>query len=70
MRKTSAAVARLSQSERAGQSAAPGPGVVRMHQGDPDFATPRHILEALNDALEAGFFDGNWQLPQATKAAP
>lgn len=55
MRKTSAAVARLSQSERAGQSAAPGPGVVRMHQGDPDFATPRHILEALNDALEAGY---------------
>ncbi|MDP8921857.1 MAG: pyridoxal phosphate-dependent aminotransferase [Chloroflexota bacterium] len=55
MRQPSAAVQRLSQSERAGQPAPPGPGVVRMMQGDPDFPTPRHIVEALGDALEQGY---------------
>ena len=55
MRHPSAAVQRLSQSERAGQPAPPGPSVVRMMQGDPDFPTPRHIIEALGDALEQGY---------------
>ena len=70
MRQPSAAVQRLSQSERAGQPPPPGPGVVRMMQGDPDFPTPRHILEALGDALEQGYthyapFQGDPELRRA-----
>lgn len=32
----------------------PGPGVVSLLNGDPDFATPEHIRRALADAVEAG----------------
>src|SRR5436189_247005 len=37
-------------SERAGATAPPGPGVVPMQQGDPDFRTPPHIVEGLKAA--------------------
>jgi aspartate aminotransferase len=71
--KPSAVIERLSRSERAGASAPPGPGVVPMQTGDPDFATPRHILEALGDALERGYthyapFQGDPELREAIAA--
>ncbi|MCC6176420.1 MAG: pyridoxal phosphate-dependent aminotransferase [Chloroflexi bacterium] len=67
MRQPSAVIQRLSQSERAGASAPPGPGVIPMQQGDPDFPTPHFVVEALNDAVEAGYthyapFQGDLQL--------
>ncbi|MFN8523098.1 MAG: aminotransferase class I/II-fold pyridoxal phosphate-dependent enzyme [Chloroflexota bacterium] len=55
MREPSAAVRRVSQSERAGATTPPGPGVVLLDKGDPDFPTPHHIVEAMNDALETGY---------------
>ncbi|HYU19323.1 MAG TPA: aminotransferase class I/II-fold pyridoxal phosphate-dependent enzyme [Chloroflexota bacterium] len=55
MRQPSAAVRRLQQSERAGHSAPPSPGVIPLHTGDPDFPTPPHIVEALGDAVERGY---------------
>ena len=55
VRQPSAAIRRLQGSERAGQSAAPGPGVIPLQTGDPDFPTPPHIVEALNDAVERGY---------------
>lgn len=55
MRQPSATVQRLLGSERAGVSMVPGPDVIALHQGDPDFATPHHIVEALNDAVERGY---------------
>jgi len=55
VREPSAAIRRVMMTERAGGSAPPGPGVIRMQQGDPDFPTPAHIVEALADALEAGY---------------
>jgi aspartate aminotransferase len=33
----------------------PGPGCIKLDQGDPDFPTPPHIVEALNDAIERGY---------------
>lgn len=33
----------------------PGPEVSRLHVGDPDFATPRFIVEAMIEALNAGY---------------
>jgi len=41
--------------ERAAASKPPGPGVIPLHTGDPDFATPPHIAEALADAVERGY---------------
>jgi aspartate/methionine/tyrosine aminotransferase len=41
--------------ERAGASKPPGPGVIPMHTGDPDFPTPTFIAEALSDAVERGY---------------
>ena len=32
----------------------PGPGVISLAQGDPDFPTPEHICEALADAVASG----------------
>jgi aspartate aminotransferase len=32
----------------------PGPGVISLAAGDPDFATPEHISQALTDAIAAG----------------
>src|SRR5215471_15599378 len=32
----------------------PGPELISLAQGDPDFATPEHISQALTDALAAG----------------
>lgn len=55
MREPSAVIKRLSSSERAGASKPPGPGVIQMHTGDPDFPTPSFIAEALNDAIERGY---------------
>ncbi len=55
MRQPSELVQRLSRSERAGQAARPGPEVVRLETGDPDFATPPHIVQALGDAVEQGY---------------
>jgi aspartate/methionine/tyrosine aminotransferase len=55
VREPSAAIKRLMTSERAGATAPPGPGVVPMQQGDPDFSTPHFIVEALSDAVEAGY---------------
>jgi aspartate aminotransferase len=55
VREPSAAIKRVMMTERAGASAPPGPGVIRMQQGDPDFATPHYIVEALADAVEAGY---------------
>ncbi|MBA2446528.1 MAG: pyridoxal phosphate-dependent aminotransferase [Chloroflexi bacterium] len=55
MRQPSATIQRLQGSERAGQSAAPGPGVIPLQTGDPDFPTPPHIVEALGDAVEQGY---------------
>jgi len=55
VRQPSATIQRLQGSERAGQSAAPGPGVIPLQTGDPDFPTPPHIVEALGDAVEQGY---------------
>ena len=55
VREPSATIRRVMMTERAGASAPPGPGVIRMQQGDPDFATPHYIVEALADAVEAGY---------------
>ena len=33
----------------------PGPGVVALTSGDPDFATPEHIRRALIEAIESGY---------------
>jgi len=55
VRKPSAAIQRVMMTERAGGSAPPPPGVIRLQQGDPDFATPHFIVEALADAVEAGY---------------
>ena len=35
-------------------AARPGPELISLAQGDPDFATPEHISQALTDALAAG----------------
>src|SRR5438874_10681412 len=32
----------------------PGPEVISLAQGDPDFPTPEHVSQALSDALAAG----------------
>src|SRR5205807_3818731 len=32
----------------------PGPQVISLAQGDPDFPTPEHVSQALTDALAAG----------------
>ncbi|MCC7372626.1 MAG: pyridoxal phosphate-dependent aminotransferase [Chloroflexi bacterium] len=54
MREPSALIKKLLSSERAGASKPPGPGVIQMHTGDPDFPTPRYIAEAILDACEQG----------------
>ena len=55
MRQPSELIQRLQESERAGQSAPPGPDVVPLQTGDPDFPTPPHIVQALGDAIERGY---------------
>ena len=55
MRQPSAMIQRLMQSERAGQAGPPGPDVIPLQTGDPDFPTPPHIVEALGDAVERGY---------------
>jgi aspartate/methionine/tyrosine aminotransferase len=55
VREPSALITRLMSTERAAASKPPGPGVIPLHTGDPDFATPPHIAEALNDAVERGY---------------
>ena len=55
MREPSAILKSLMSTERAASSKAPGPGVIPMHTGDPDFPTPAFIAEALNDAVERGY---------------
>jgi aspartate/methionine/tyrosine aminotransferase len=55
VRKPSALIQRLQQSERAGASAPPGPDVVPLQTGDPDFPTPPHIVQAMGDAIEQGY---------------
>ncbi len=54
MRQPSALIRRLQGSERAGTTS-PGPECILLDQGDPDFPTPPHIVEALNDAVERGY---------------
>lgn len=54
MREPSALIKQLMSTERAGASKPPGPGVIPMHTGDPDFPTPAFIAEALTDAVERG----------------
>ena len=36
-------------------SSRPGPDVIALSSGDPDFDTPQHIRQALIDAIESGF---------------
>lgn len=55
MREPSAILKSLMSTERAAASKVPGPGVIQMHTGDPDFPTPAFIAEALNDAVERGY---------------
>jgi aspartate/methionine/tyrosine aminotransferase len=55
VREPSAIIKQLLSTERAGASKPPGPGVIQMHTGDPDFPTPTFIAEALNDAVERGY---------------
>jgi len=55
VREPSAILKRLMSTERAASSKAPGPDVIPMHTGDPDFPTPAFIAEALNDAVERGY---------------
>ncbi|MGE3269307.1 MAG: pyridoxal phosphate-dependent aminotransferase [Chloroflexota bacterium] len=55
MREPSALIKQLLSTERAGASKPPGPGVIPMHTGDPDFPTPSFIAEALSDAVERGY---------------
>ena len=55
MREPSALIKQLMSTERAGASKPPGPGVIPLHTGDPDFATPAFIAEALSDAVERGY---------------
>jgi aspartate aminotransferase len=55
VREPSAIIKQLMSTERAGASKPPGPGVIQMHTGDPDFPTPAFIAEALNDAVERGY---------------
>ena len=55
VREPSAILKSLMSTERAASSKAPGPGVIPMHTGDPDFPTPAFIAEALNDAVERGY---------------
>jgi aspartate aminotransferase len=55
VREPSAILQQLMSTERAASSKPPGPGVVQMHTGDPDFPTPAFIAEALNDAVERGY---------------
>jgi aspartate aminotransferase len=54
VREPSALIKQLLSTERAGASKPPGPGVIPMHTGDPDFPTPAYIAEALTDAVERG----------------
>src|SRR5688500_4396472 len=49
----SAAVERIAQSSRRPVSR-PGPDVISLSSGDPDFETPPHIRRALIDAIEQG----------------
>jgi aspartate aminotransferase len=55
VREPSALITQLMSTERAGASKPPGPGVIPMHTGDPDFPTPTFIAEALSDAVERGY---------------
>jgi aspartate/methionine/tyrosine aminotransferase len=55
VREPSAILKSLMSTERAASSKAPGPGVIQMQTGDPDFPTPAYIAEALNDAVERGY---------------
>ncbi len=43
-------------------SRSPAPGAIRLHVGDPDFATPEHIVKAMFEAVEAGMTHyANWE---------
>jgi aspartate/methionine/tyrosine aminotransferase len=55
MVKSSEAVARLSKSQRATKLTRPPSDVLTLATGDPSFATPAPIVEALVAALEAGY---------------
>jgi aspartate aminotransferase len=55
VREPSAILKSLMSTERAASSKPPGPGVIQMQTGDPDFPTPAFIAEALNDAVERGY---------------
>jgi aspartate aminotransferase len=73
VREPSAILKSLMSTERAASSKAPGPGVIQMHTGDPDFPTPAFIAEALNDAVERGYthygsFQGDPELRAAIAA--
>jgi aspartate aminotransferase len=73
VREPSAILKSLMSTERAASSKAPGPGVIQLHTGDPDFPTPAFIAEALNDAVERGYthygsFQGDPELRAAIAA--
>jgi aspartate aminotransferase len=55
VREPSAILQSLMSTERAASSKAPGPGIIQMQTGDPDFPTPAYIAEALTDAVERGY---------------
>lgn len=55
MREPSDVLKSLMSTERAASSKAPGPDVIPMQTGDPDFPTPPYIAQALNDAVERGY---------------
>ena len=52
MREPSAAIRRVMMTERAGGRSRPAPASSGCTPGDPDFATPAYIAEALADAVE------------------
>jgi len=52
--RVSDAIQRLSGSQRAGNLARPGPDIISLASGDPDFRTPDYIVDAAKAALDAG----------------
>jgi aspartate/methionine/tyrosine aminotransferase len=51
-------------------SRSPAPGMIRLQVGDPDFATPEHIVKAMFEAVEAGLTHyANWEGDPELRAA-
>lgn len=55
MRQLSATVLRIQESERTASLGNRSRDAVSLRSGDPDVPTPRHVVEAMGDALEQGY---------------